>query len=310
MVKEISYVNENGNRCEKSVFLSSFKERGINIEKILQLINKLDYCGGFQLSEEEYLGAMQKLPKEARTFLCNMVNINNGIAYLRGNEYYLNITLKNDVNLVKNKLIENTKELQDLISNLKLEPNPSLEQKILYSSLLDHKKHYSIVFLICLYNHMLTDPDFDLEIYKNFRDVCNRDINNYYRFLLTEISPEIINLSDGELEHLSYINLPEDTLRESGARRIIFREMDHPGQLILYSGNLLRKDGNNKIDIVVNPLTGAAEIGYGLRSIFSSLGIEKIDNIFFIWYSSKAKGHYESITAKSLGGYVPKKLTD
>lgn len=310
MAKEIIYIDENGNKCEKSIFLDSFKERGIDTEKILQLINKFDYCGGFHLSEKEYLKTLQKLPREARIFLENATNTNEGVCYLRGDEYYLNIIFEDDIEMVRHKLIENTKKLQNLMPALEFRSNISLEEKILHSSLLDHKKHYSLAFLIGLYNHMLTDPDFDIETYKRFRDVCERDIDNYYRFLLAEKSPEIIDLNDEELNHSIYINPPKDTLEESGARRLIFREMDHPGQLILYSGNLFKKDGEKKVDVVVNPLAGAIEIGCGLKSIFNSLGIEKIDNIYFIWYSSKAKGHYKPITTQSLKEYVPKKLIE
>jgi hypoxanthine phosphoribosyltransferase len=92
---------------------------------------------------------------------------------------------------------------------------------------------------------------------------------------------------------------------ESTARKIIIREMDHPIQILFFAGHLLNEDEAIPIDFIVNTLSGATEIGYALKSIYSLLGINKIKDVFLLKFSKYGEADKPQPTLES---FVPKQL--
>ena len=81
--------------------------------------------------------------------------------------------------------------------------------------------------------------------------------------------------------------------------------MDHPIQILLFAGQLLKCDKDCLIDFVVNPLNGAAEIGYAVKSIYSNLCIDKVRDVFLLKYSRYDERNVKDIL---LDPFLPKQL--
>jgi len=92
---------------------------------------------------------------------------------------------------------------------------------------------------------------------------------------------------------------------ESSARKMIIREMDHPMQILLFAGQILDQDKSGPIDFVVNPLSGALEIGYAIKSIYDMLEFRKVEDILLVKYSSYEEG---DIVQSSLEPFMPFQL--
>lgn len=300
----IVYLDEEQGEVDIAHFLVSLQERGLDRQRLEKLIAELDFTGAPIIPARTFDAARESFDDGVQDFLDELV-IKTGEGYcLRGRKYYLDVAAKEPAQVIE-AVIRDTLRLQDLIKGFDFS-DLSLDQASLALSLLDHKKHFSIIALTALYAHMLNDPDFPLDIYESFSRAAKHDINNYYSFLLEGIKPNPAHIDACELEVLKTLGFPKDTERESAASKLVLREMDHPGQIVLYAGNLLRWDGEQRIDAVVNPLFGAVEIGYALQSVLGALGIDKIVDVYFVRYSLHREGH-DAIECNA--GHVPEQLT-
>lgn len=262
------------------------------IEEFLEIKDCFDYAGGIYLSKERVSKAIKTFSSDISDFIKEMGNAVEGNIYFRSKKYYLNYVLSNNVDLIRKKIPEyliQTSNIIDSLSNSKYCKN--LENKLLIAAVLDLKKHYSLCIMNSHFKNMLRDGT-NKELYVHTKNECIKDIFNFYNFILNdELSPQGKFSKDLlDVFERKFI-LPKNTLPtlnkpkgETAARKLIVREMDHPMQIMLFAGQILDQDKSGKIDFIVNPLSGAIEIGYAVRCIYEALNIEKIEDIFLIKY--------------------------
>jgi hypoxanthine phosphoribosyltransferase len=302
----IIYLDENQQETGIEHFLPSLQDRGIDTVRLKELINRFDFTGAPIISKNSFEKGKAKFDRGVQSFLDESSLETEEGHCLRGRQYYLDVILGSSQEVI-NAVIVHTSRLEELIPITEFS-DLTLDESLLALSLLDHKRHFSLIALTTLYEHMLNNPEFPVEVYNKHVRIAKQDIWNYYSFLLKGSVPTLLEPDEGVMV-LSDLDLPKDTERDSGASKLVFREMDHAGQLVLYAGNLLRYDGEQKIDAVVNPLFGAVEIGYALQSIFDILGSDKIGDVYFIKYSLHREEHpVEEV--REIREYVAKQLVE
>ncbi len=306
-MNQILYLDENQKETSCDVFLTPYEGEGIDVKRLKKLMRFFDFTGAPIVSSDSFNDLIQRFPSDARRYLEDSVLVTEEGICLRGRNYYLDIQLGNPRKVIE-AVTRDIPILEDLISTLGAS-DLMLEDNILALTLLDYKRHFSLIALAALYEHMLNHSDFPVEAYERHLKVAEQDITNYYALLLGVRKPEVLALSQNSLSVLRDLEYPKQTERDSGASKLVFREMDHPGQLLLFAGNLLRWDGEQKIGVVVNPLFGAIEVGYALRAITEAIGVRKIDNVYFIKYSLHREGHAE-IENGETQGHFPDQLKE
>jgi len=271
-----------------------------NIEKtIFNLINFFDYAGGIVLPSSRFKNHVKMFSPKIQNMLETFINTKEDKTHLRSKEYYLNFSCNNEINKVRQKIPEKLNEIYDSLEHLESKIDLSnFETRLLLAALYDHKKHYSMSIFNSYYLSLVKGDKIDLKNFESVEEICIQDIVDFYKLVLKGEAVKPQRHTKESLDFFSKeLRMPEPTLPsvskplgEPTARKIIIREMDHPIQIILFGGQLLREDGTKKIDFVVNPLSGALEIGYALKSIYELLGIDKIGEILLIKYSKYGEG--------------------
>lgn len=293
-------------------FVKAF-ELGDIADELLRAKEYFDYAGGVCLPKNIFDERSKLFPQAILTALKDLSNEKRGNAYLRSKKYYLNFIYEDNVEKIRERLLENLSEVIEHINILsELELPSELESKLMVTSILDLKKHYSMCVLNAFFTHMLKEH-LDIQIYESAKESCIKDISNFYQFLFTGNLGEQGKPSEDILTTFkNALLVPSPTpptiyapLGESSATKMIIREMDHPMQIIFFAGSLLNQDMGGTIDFVVNPLSGALEIGYALKAIYTVLGVDKIDDVLLIKYS-----HYgeDNGIQSSLTPFVPPQL--
>jgi predicted transcriptional regulator len=88
---------------------------------------------------------------------------------------------------------------------------------------------------------------------------------------------------------------------------MIVRDADHPGNILLYSGQFL--DLKKSFDVVINPLCGAAEIGYAIQEIGSVFGKNSIKKVELLRYCVYEERQDITLNHVPLTTFIPKSLT-
>lgn len=288
---------------------------GERADEFLQMITYFDYAGGVALPVSMFQEEARKLNPKQKNTLETLVNECEGKVHLRSRRYYIHPLEKNKER-VRKLVRDYEQEISDNIDELGDIDAPEIERRLTISALLDHKKHYGLIMLNLFFGQLLKG-EVNLEMYENVKGACIADVENYYKFLMTGKLGKQGVYSGETREKFSRVVLPSDTEPsllnpegEKATRKMIIREMDHPLQILLFAGQLLDQDKPGQIEVTVNPLSGAIEIGYALRSIYTELGIEKIKDVVLMKYSRYAEGDterdIESCVPQALKGEIEK----
>ncbi|HLC75166.1 MAG TPA: phosphoribosyltransferase family protein, partial [Candidatus Nanoarchaeia archaeon] len=281
-------------------------------DEFLRMLDYFDYAGGVALPRMTFYKHISSLSIGLQEEVLLLAHEHRGIVHLRADNYYLNFRHDADVHSLRTKLVELQQQMDGVVHNLEGRSFESLEDKLIVSSVLDHKKHYALCMFNALFGHALS-REVNLSTYRSVQQGCIEDVGNYYRFILTgEVGKQ------GHYEQEAYdtfktIDMPKSrvfatpigTIRESSAEKIIMREMDHPAQILLFAGQVIDQDKHGSFDFVVNPLAGALEIGYALKAIYETLGIPKVNDVLLVKYSKHGEGHQSE---RSLEQSVPLQL--
>jgi len=316
MPRSIAYIDNAGNKIDKRVFLEPFQAEVEDISHIERLVDAYDYTGTISLPIANYEAIIRHFPDCIKNFIADSTNFNGGRAYLRGKNYYLHIVENNSKERVFEQFLKELCLLQEQVENMPDSNSLTDDELFVASSVLDHRKHYSMTALNLFFENAIKhpeNPDLNSANYEIFKDVSISTIEDYYDFVLRSEKHRSTKRTfrECDINIVKCLELPSDSKKEgtgeitSGASKIIIREMDHPAQIILYAGNMLKYDGKRPIDITVNPLKGATEIGYGLKSVLNNFDVDKIQNIVLLKYS-----HYDSSTPriKSIEDCMPQFL--
>jgi len=283
---------------------------------LLRSMDYFDYAGGIIIPEKTASDKLRSFPRELSDVLLGLGHLHEGHIHFRSGRYYLNFSQNNNTDAIRVLIPEYIQEMSDAIERVR-ESNhedDSLETRMLGLSILDHKKHYSMCILSAMFYHMLQD-EVSIDIYQRAKGICIDDINNFYHYLITGNLIGQGRISDDILKEFRHSikfppATPPSTFKTEGepsARKVIIREMDHPMQITLFSGEVLSEESNDPIDFIVNPLNGALEIGYALKTIFSISGKDKVRDVFLVKYSKYADAAERAI---SLRPFVPVQLVE
>jgi hypothetical protein len=193
-MNRIRYLDENQREIDGEVFLSPIRQRVADPLRLNKLIHAFDFTGAPFVSQGAFNKTKIRFHKDVQNYLDVIVLQDQKRCYLRGRKYYLDVMIGDSKKLI-NTVVENILVLQELIQKIDYSAL-SLEEMILVLSLLDHKKHFSLIVLAGLYNHMLYDSDFPVTVYDKYEKVTKQDIENYYSFLLNGDLPELFKLDE------------------------------------------------------------------------------------------------------------------
>jgi adenine/guanine phosphoribosyltransferase-like PRPP-binding protein len=309
---KITYLDRNGKKVELDYFFDNLSTFKVNSKRVEGLIKRMDYTGNICLTKEEYSRSKYFFDANHQKMLDGLVVMHNERVYLRGNAYHLHISIGDNVEKIRTQILDNLAEISNL--ELKLQNAGSgmdLPCSALCSSFLDHLKHYAMCMTFGVYNAMLTDKSIPKEEFDNLCSFCNEAIHNYYSFMLGYDSLRFANVPNDSVAIFKQIELPKDTpdSRQAGSKKLVFRDLDHPGQIMLYAISTIRHDKKKQeIDVVINPLFGSIEVGYALRSICELMDVPKIKGVHFIRYSRYGERHPLDITREPLQKFVPECL--
>ena len=143
-------------------------------------------------------------------------------------------------------------------------------------------------------------------------NLCDFFIDSYYNIILQR-NFNSFNVEDDIIKFLEENTLTKFFKDETD----FYREMDNPQRILLYSCNMI--ENTNKIyHIIIEPLSGATETGFALKSISNQIGKKVVKDIIPIRYSFyQDKGliyDFDSLIKNSLASpfisYLPKNKND
>jgi hypothetical protein len=306
----IKYIDSHYQEVDPQRFLRPLSTGGLPVAALSQFIEHMDYSGGIVLDEAEYASGMNRCSRGTQDCLEQLVIHKDGFVHLRGRRYYLDVANEYDQERVRKAVCEHVNFLQVQTGEIPRDSEQmSLPEKALIASLLDHQKHYAMILTFGIFNAMLQDTSIRKEDFIQVVGFCERAIQQFYAFVLQQRSPRIEKVEEGILDLFMRISLPKDRIDsdlEKGARKLVHRDFDHPGQILYYCGSLLENDRfGSSIDVIINPLFGSIELGYGIKAVCTTLGVDKVREVQFIRYSRYGESHPRDLTTEELSKFVP-----
>ncbi len=280
--------------------LKPFAKREIDVKELFKFINTMDVSGNISLPFADYLATIDNLPDDISNIIEHLVythqapngDIEN--VFLRGLEYYLYAKHDEVRPLIRQDIISNIQLLGELEGfEFPNSGDLSLSEKATYATILDHIKHYSMNIACGIYYGMFYDKTISKEKFDTIDKYCGKAISDYYLFILGRKKPIIRKMPENILKTYSNVQLPIHKplarFGKWGGRKMNIRDLDHPGNILLYVGHFL--DTNIQIDLVVNPLFGSFEVGHAIEQICASFNFKPIREKGFIRYSIYDEGH-------------------
>lgn len=279
------------------------RDSTISISDLVNFYNHIDFCGSPVLSICEYESSIKKYDSkfkehvEKRSFCyCNEV-------LLRGKHYYpgyLGFVRSNALKFISTSLEHLHDYAGCFISNL--QKCEKLADRVILSQFLDYRKNIALLLFTGLFQSMLEYHSIPICAFQEAYDFCEESISDYYEFIISGRISRILDYDTNEI----ISNLHPEIAYPN--RRALSREMDHPGRILLYSANLCNIV-NSTYDFCINPLRGATEIGFAVKTISTLVNKKVIDKISFVRYSTHDERHAE---LKSVGDlfqhYIPNQL--
>lgn len=332
-----------------SHFLDVYNSYGVHVERLQNLIERMDYTGNTKLTNSEYKSAQTCLKNESALQSIDRLvyrNSESRVVYTRGRDYHLHLTSGDGIvqekvvlELIRQRILRNVCDLGALKLELTKTPRELSEiEQALVATVLEHQKHYAMIMLFGAFNSLLAyerpirneygekhlsrdnyemllyQPPLERKVLLEYFEFCQVAIRNYYEFLIADQLPKVASPSQSVLDSFRHLVLPRQVENKlgigpelgTGPKKLTFRDFDHAGQLVLFAGNVLMHDGDNPpIDSVISPLFGSIEIGFGLKAIFDSLGIDKVRNVRLIRFSRHDERDSLDIENEEFTRFIP-----
>jgi len=284
-------------------YLKAFDRQGHDVSALVDFYEHIDFTGSPMLTSTELDIAGRKFGKERyRQVLKRSLVVGDNV-FLRGRGYYPGYVplLNTDaLEFIEGSLDRLEASLECIAEDA--ERCETMADKIFVSQPLDHRKNLSLLLLTGLFESMLQDRTTPSEVFNRCYDLCQEAVTDYYGFIISRKIPGLRS------EDIDEIVQSIDAPTAYQKKKALSREMDHPGRILLYCANLCSLI-DQPYDFSVNPLRGAAEIGFALKTIGEILGSEAVGELNFVRYSTHDERH-GAVTniCELMEGHVPKQL--
>ncbi len=231
------------------------------------------------------------------------------IFFWRGISYYMGLRLSpldklsylaKDEREVKSDLLESIIQIDDLLEN-EMEETGDLTY-----SLLDHQRNNFLVIFKSYFSQLFSDPGL-IEYFQPMVEMLSEAVSNLYYFCLSK--PPIFNHLNNKLlsDLLPWIKLDHSSW---------WRELDDPLKILFYSANVI-EERRKPFEVVINPFSGALELGFALKTVSEILNNPVVNDIVFFDYSVYDRGKIidisesaDEILSDIIQGSFPKPLAD
>lgn len=310
----IYLTSDGGTANDARHLLKPLQERCV--ENLEQFVDRMDVSGNISLCLQEYSESLAKLPQDVSRVVDYIAYKNEKPGKeprvcLRGIEYYLYAKHDEVRHLIRADIISNM-ELLGSLEGFEFPKSNTLliAEKAVYASILDHIKHFSMNIACGIYYGMFYDKNLTEDLFVAANNYCAKTIGDYYKFVLAKEQPTIEKIPDNLLEAYASVELPpHKPLAKSGkwgGRKMNVRDLDHPGNILLYAGQFL--DLDDCLDLVVNPLFGSFEVGHAINEICATFNHHAVNRTSVIRYSLYEEQHNRDIRGVSISTFVPPEL--
>jgi len=247
-----------------------------SLDGLLGFCERVHYSGASFLEQDVYDATIPSVGSLRQDLEFNFV-ARDGKVYFRGENYYLGGAKLHSPQKIE-MMFRNLRSLNSLIEKISSADEPSnIGEAAIFASVFDHLKHYFMVSFNAIYKKCVVQGDDDA--LNTAFGLCSSAIDAYYGSILNgKLVFEPI--SEGEIKKLEKSvdsNFLPDELD-------FYREMDNPQRILLHAGNVINH-ADKKYCVVVNPLSGATEPGFALKSISEETGRPVVSEVFPLRYS-------------------------
>jgi hypothetical protein len=261
-------------------------------DRIEHLDDRTNCIGGMTLPFWELEKAKRLLPSEIISWIeRNSIRSPNGFE-TRGWNYYIksgvsyesrseNTWRKLDQAKVKDAVISGIKEN---LSALKIVGDENcgkgLSEMIPIVSLLDYQRHYLLGIFKAFFRELFLGKIFDRLLYDKLEEATGKAIASLYTFIVKgELNPDIgdISVLESCVEKCDF--RPTDW----------WRELDDIAKITLFGINVSTRV-ESPLEVVVNPYSGAVELGFALDAVTSGIGKNIVEDIILLKYSTYEAG--------------------
>ncbi|MFO8016919.1 MAG: hypothetical protein R6U32_07505 [Candidatus Woesearchaeota archaeon] len=258
-------------------YLTIFNDDEKTLSELPIFVEHIHYTGNVFISREDFERSIASIPEDVAEELKNNVIFTNEKVFLRGHNYYL--PGARDAHKSKlQKLFSNMFILNDLIPEVKNRVEDDLTSRLIVSSVFDHLKNYSMILFNGFYRDYLKKGKVNGDI-ATLMGMCSKFVDYYYS-LITSVSRRFTKFDESTIRDLMGKASEQDYSKLSH----FYREMDHPARILLQSANITNL-ARTKYDVVVNPLSGAVELGFALDTISKNANIPRVCDILPVEYS-------------------------
>jgi len=276
---------------------------GVCIKDLTDFYEHIDFTGSPTLTKEEFEAAAQKFSQDKRKEVLHRSFVSSDTIFLRGRGYYpgylplLNTDALDFIRMSFGKLEGSLEYISENASRC-----DGMNDRLFLSQALDYRKNMALLLLTGVFESMIRDETIQLRAFEECYGLCQDAVRDYYGFIISGKAPSIVVPS---LEDIASSICTEHAY---SSKRSLSREMDHPGRILLYSAGLC-KIVDEPYDFSVNPLRGAAEIGFAIKAISEIVGKKVIEHLNFVRYSTHDERH-EAVTnvCELMEKYIPRQL--
>jgi len=246
------------------------------LEDLISFCEHVHYSGSYFFDQERYEAASAAAGPLRKDLEINFVS-RGGRVYLRGRNYYLGGSQLASQEKIR-MMFRNIRAINSMVEKLCSVAEPkNVQEAALIGSVFDHMKHYFMIAFNAIYRRCIIEGRDDALV--TAFNQCGSLIDAYYGCILNgkiglnPVSEEDINLIERGVES-RFVPTEVD----------FYREMDNPQRILLHSGNVIANAGK-KYCVVVNPLSGATEPGFALKTISEEVGQPVVTEVFPLRYS-------------------------
>jgi hypothetical protein len=276
---------------------------GVCIQDLVEFYHHIDFTGSPVLTRGEFEAAAQKFGQGKKAEILRRSFVGDDVIFLRGEGYYpgyLHLLNADALDFIRKSFSGLEESLEYAAVNA--DRCSCMSDRLFLSQSLDHRKNLALLLFTGLFESMIRDERISLQTFDQCYGLCSDAVKDYYDFIIFGKKPNMV------VSHVEDISSSIHAEHAYSSKRSLSREMDHPGRILLYSANFC-SIADAPYDFSVNPLRGAAEIGFAIKAISGMIDKEVIGHLNFVRYSTHDERHDAVANVCDLmEKYIPRQL--